>query len=251
MGIEVLREDKLVRVVLDYPETRNALDLAMCSELAEAVEAAAADGSVGCVLLAARGPAFCVGADLKVASKQPATQLAALVREFHRTSVALLTMPKPVVAAIQGVAAGGGFSLALSADVRLAGTSATFRLAYPSIGVAVDGGCSYTLPRLVTRSQLHRLIYQDPLLDAPEAMRLGLVDMVVEDDKLLEAAERQARELAGGPTRAFGEIKALMNPRADVARVLAREAEAIDRTARSPEAVEGIAAFLEKRPPRF
>lgn len=224
---------------------RNSLNPESCDLLGGALEAAAHDPAVRCVLLEAEGPTFCVGADLAYAADDPAARLAPLVRAYHRASRAILTMPKPVVVAVQGSAAGGGFSLAMAGDVRMASPQAKFRLAYPQVGLPPDGGATLTVPPPL----LQRLLFEDPVLTAEEALREGLVHAVVPD--LPAAGRRRAAELAEGPTRAWGESKALLRPHHVVDDVLEREAHGIARFAATADCAEGIRAFLQKRRPRF
>lgn len=226
---------------------RNAIDPEVCDLLGRALEAAAADRAVRCVLIEAEGQTFCVGADLAYAAPDPAGRLAPLVRAYHRSTRAILTMPKPVLTAVQGSAAGGGFSLAMAGDVRLASEEAKFRLAYPQVGLPPDGGATLTVPGPV----LERLLFEDPVLSAYEALDLGLIHGVLSASDLHGGARRRASELAEGPTSAWGETKASKRPPEVVDQALEREALGIARLAASADCAEGIRAFLQKRRPHF
>jgi 2-(1,2-epoxy-1,2-dihydrophenyl)acetyl-CoA isomerase len=238
-------------VRLADPDRRNALTLESARALARTLETVAADEGVRAVLLDAEGPAFCVGADLRKAAGDPAAFLPRLAQEYHRATFAVLTMAKPVVCAVQGVAAGGGLALVLACDYRIGAEVARFRFAYPSIGVGPDGGASWTLPRTIGRARYQRMVLEDPVLTAREAQEWGILHEVVAADVLEGAAGERARRLAEGPTAAFAELKRLSNPPEEVGRVLMRELEAMRRTAATEDCRTAIAAFLEKRALEF
>lgn len=246
-GVLVLR--------MNRPEARNALDLETVTALADAVSAAEHDPDVRVVLLAAAGQAFSVGGDLKEAhaSGSPGDYLRRITLPFHRAVHTLLTMPKPVVAAVGGVAAGGGFALVLAADLRIASREAWFKLAYPSAGLPCDGGMTYLLPRIVGRARAQEILFTDPKIPADDAARLGIVHRVFPPDAYEDEARAVSRRLAEGPARVLGQTKILLlkGLTADLALHLDDEREAISRAGASPEGREGISAFVEKRAPRF
>lgn len=251
MAIEIERLEGVARIRLASPQTRNALSLPLARALAEALEQAAADPEIRCLLLEAEGEAFCVGADLKAAAPDPPTTLAALARLYHRSTRALLTAPKPAIAAIGGVAAGGGLALALACDLRLASPRARFRLAWSGIGLSPDGGATWLLPRLIGLARAQELLLLDPVLEPARALSLGLIHRLIPPEALPGEAMAQALALAEGPTLAYAETRRLLHPPALIEATLEREAAALARTAASLDGQEGLRAFLDKRPPRF
>jgi 2-(1,2-epoxy-1,2-dihydrophenyl)acetyl-CoA isomerase len=179
--------------------------------------------------------------------------VAALAEAFHEMVTAIATCAVPVVAAVPGWAAGAAMSVVCAVDLAVAGRSTRLRPAYPGIGFSPDGGMSWTLPRLVGAGHARRILLTDEVLDAETAAALGVVALVVDDVDVLAEAERLAARLADGPTAAFGRIKTLLagSPEATLSEQLAAEARAIGASADGPEGAEGLAAFVEKRPPRF
>jgi 2-(1,2-epoxy-1,2-dihydrophenyl)acetyl-CoA isomerase len=240
---------------LNRPEARNALDMPTATLLADHVCAAEHDPQVRAVLLCAAGGTFCVGGDLRAAhaSGAPGEFLRQLTLPFHRAVHTLLTMPKPVVTVVVGVAAGGGFALALTGDLRVASRDAWFKLAYPSSGLPSDGGMTYLLPRIVGRARAQEILFTDPRIPADDAARLGIVHRVFAAESLEAESLALAQRLADGPGFVLGTTKQLLlkGLTADLALHLDAEREAMWRAGSSPAGREGIAAFLEKRPPRF
>jgi 2-(1,2-epoxy-1,2-dihydrophenyl)acetyl-CoA isomerase len=202
-------------VRLGRPEALCAIDEAHTNDLMTAVEQVGRDPEVRSVVVTGRGRAFCAGGDLRWASTyqgpdsgEPLRQLTKL---FHITMVELRRMPKPVVAAVNGVAAGGGFSLALGADFRVAARSASFMSAYLAAGITPDGGLTWLLPRVVGRQVAARLILRGDHMGAEEALACGLVDQIVDDDQLMDAALALATKLADWPGEAAGAAKRLLD----------------------------------------
>lgn len=238
------------RIRLNRPDRYNAFTVDMLVRLAECLERFGRDEGIRVVLLEAEGKAFCAGADLTAVAEMP-TALGRVVQEYHRSLRAIARMPKPVVVAVNGVAAGGGFSLAIAADYRLASDRATFTLGYMKAGLPLDGGSSRRLRRLAGTAETERLVYTNPTLSAEEARRLGLVHEVVAAGALASEALNRAVELASGPTRAYAAIKELLLMDAGFDETLDAEAERMIRCAATRDAREGIGAFVEKRPPQF
>jgi 2-(1,2-epoxy-1,2-dihydrophenyl)acetyl-CoA isomerase len=238
------------QVRLNRPERYNAFTLDMLVRLAEALERFSADARVRSVLIEAEGKAFCAGADLTAVAQMP-TALGRVVQEYHRSLLLILTMPKPVITSVNGPAAGGGFSLAISGDYRLASAEARFTLAYMRAGLSIDGGSSRRLKQLVGLTQAQRLVFTNPTLSAAEAKAMGLVHEVHPPESLEREAMTRAVELASGPTRAYAAIKELLAMETDLAGALKAEEERIVAAAGTIDAREGIDAFLEKRPPQF
>lgn len=250
-------EAGVATITLSRPEAANALDARMMEELLEAAIRCDEDPAVRAVRITGAGPkAFCAGGDLAQFHGHGDALPAALKRmttHLHGAVSRLVRGDAPVVAAVNGVAAGAGLSLACMADLVLAGASARFTMAYTRAGLVPDGSSTFFLARLVGLRRAQELVLTNRMLSAPEAEAMGLVTRVVPDEALAEESARLARELAAGPTRAFGAARRLLLRAAgdDLETQMEHEARAIAEVARGHDAREGIAAFLEKRPPRF
>ncbi len=246
------REGDALRITLARPRVLNALSPAMLDELRQALEGPAAQDDVRAVLLTGEGRGFCAGADLAETSVD-ADISDLLERRYHPIVRALATLPKPVVAGVNGVAAGAGMSLALACDLRLLSSQASFAVGFTGIGLVMDASCSYALPRLVGLGRAFELVYGGRRVEADEALALGLGERILEADTFEEEAWRFVRELAEGPTYAFAlakrELRASLQH--DLEQQLALEAELQGRAAASEDVREGVAAFQEKRLPRF
>ncbi|HEY0811851.1 MAG TPA: enoyl-CoA hydratase-related protein [Pseudonocardia sp.] len=209
----------------------------------------------GAALLVSEGTSFCTGGDVRAFADAAdrGAFVGGLAEAFHGLVTAIAACPVPVVAAVPGWAAGAGMSIVCAVDLAVAGRSTRLRPAYPAIGFSPDGGMSWTLPRLVGAGRARRILLTDEVLDAETAAALGIVATVVEDAEVGAEAQRLAARLADGPTAALGRIKRLLaaSPDATLSEQLAREVEAITASASGPEGAEGLAAFVEKRPPRF
>ena len=248
-------------VTLARPEAMNALDEATRVALLDALRAAAGDIAVRAVVLTGTGRAFCVGHDLRehraaLAATTPGTEfeLGDTVREHYNPITTLLsTMAKPVVAAVNGVAAGAGVAFALACDVRLVAESAGFNTAFAAIAISCDSGASWWLPRLVGVAQAQELLMLPRTVAAAEALSLGLATRVIADDELPHAAAELAAELAAGPTLAYASIKAavLYSQTHMLADSLANEARLMGVTGCSTDHRNAVEAFVAKRPPTF
>ncbi|MDO5030397.1 MAG: enoyl-CoA hydratase-related protein [Corynebacterium sp.] len=240
--------DGVLAITIDRPEAYNSLDKAIRLELKEAFERAQ-DPEVRAVVLMGGPKAFCTGQDLKehVADLQAGAGMGKVVEEYNPMVAALTAIDVPIIAAVEGAAAGAGWSLALHCDFRIAGPKASFKAAFPSIGLATDCGMSALLPRMVSDAKARELLFFDKKVLADEALDLGLVTEVVADP--VARARELATQFASGPTMAFKEIKALL--RRDTLAAADAEADAQARLAVSADHKEAVAAFLEKRPPRF
>src|SRR5690349_2944316 len=199
------RRDSVAHIKLNRPQAGNALDVEMATELASIALECESNRSVRAVLLSGAGKSFCAGGDVKVFAAQQ--QLPRYLREItsylHLAISRFARLDAPVIAAVHGSAAGGGFSLAISCDLVLAAESATFLMAYSKIGMAPDGGSTYFLPRLVGLKRAMELTLTNRVLSAREACEWGIVTEVVAADNLAGRAEEAARSLAQGPTGAF------------------------------------------------
>ncbi|MBA2509723.1 MAG: enoyl-CoA hydratase/isomerase family protein [Nocardioidaceae bacterium] len=250
--------DGIATITLQRPEAMNSLDGATKDALRAAVERAAADDATRAVLLTGTGRAFCVGQDLRehvtALRDRPLEQVWATVEEHYAPiATALVSMPKPVVAAVNGVAAGAGASLAFACDLRVVADTASFNTAFAGIGLSCDTGASWTLPRLVGRARALDLLYRPRNVDAAEAERLGIASMVVPADRLLEEARELTRALAAGPTLAYAGIRASVEYAAThtLAESLAFEATQMARTGSSEDHRDAVDAFVAKKPTRF
>jgi 2-(1,2-epoxy-1,2-dihydrophenyl)acetyl-CoA isomerase len=247
------RAGRLLTITLDRPGQANALDMSTACQLRDAVRLIG-DG-VGCVLLAGAGANFCVGGDVRAfaAAPEPGKFLGELASVVHDAVLGLAEGPAPVVAAVNGWAAGAGMSLAACADITLAAESARFRSAYSALGLTPDCGLTWTLPRLVGRARAADLMLTNRSVGAAEAAAIGLAARVVADDSLLAEAQTLAAGLASGPTAAFGRIKKLLDAsdRSALADQLDAEAASIAACADHPEGRAGIAAFTVGRKPVF
>jgi 2-(1,2-epoxy-1,2-dihydrophenyl)acetyl-CoA isomerase len=246
----------ILEITLNRPEAYNALNLEMMKRLAEALFSAAMDSSIVGVLIGASGKAFCAGGDLKWIHQQPEEAGAVLYRlapQFHLSILAIRRMPKPVVAAIQGPAAGGGFSLALACDFRVMGQSAVLRQAYTSSGLSIDGGGSFSLPRLIGLARAMEVMAFDEPISAPQALEWGLATKVVPDDGVREAALAMLRRLGKSALHSFAWSKRLMidSVQNTLETQLELERQGISDCAAHPQGQEGIRAFVEKRKPNF
>ena len=211
----------------------------------------------GAIVLAGDGANFCTGGNVGAFAAAgdggsgggTGALVKAMAGEFHGFARAITGCPVPVIAAVHGWAAGAGMSIVCLADIVVAGTSARFRPAYPGIGFSPDGGMSWTLPRLVGAARARHILLTDQVLDAAQALALGLVAVVVPDDQVAAEAGR----LADGPTAALGRIKRLIRDgeSRDLDRSLDAEAIEIAASAAGAEGREGVRAFREKRPARF
>ena len=255
------RKDPLAVITLNRPEARNALTPEMMGELAGAL-ASCKHPSVRAVVITGIQGAFCAGADVKDFTQhleqhgpQGLSQhLRQLADTLHRDVILpIRQLDKPVIAAVNGVAAGAGFSLALACDLRLASSDARFLMAYANIGCSADGGSTYMLPRLVGSGRAMEIYLASQPIGAEYALELGLVNQVFPSDHFDRHAMETATRLAQGPTVAFGRVKALFDQSWDssLETQLATETDAISDMALTGDFQEGIKAFTEKRQPWF
>jgi enoyl-CoA hydratase/carnithine racemase len=199
----VARDGAVATVTLDRPDRLNALDRPLCDALVAALRQVAADAAVRAVVITGAGRAFCAGADLTVL----ATDGDALVAAGRAVALAIRAAPKPVLAAVNGPAAGGGANLALACDYRIASEAASLGQVFPKLGLAQDWGGSYFLPRLVRPSVALELVWSARMVPAAEALTLGLVDRVVPADRLLPEALALTQVWAAHPPHALAAVK--------------------------------------------
>jgi 2-(1,2-epoxy-1,2-dihydrophenyl)acetyl-CoA isomerase len=249
-------KDRVACVTLHRPERGNALNLEMVREMSDLVARIGDEGGARAVLLRGTGQNFCVGGDVKAFAERGA-DLAGYLRqvatELHVAVSRLARLDLPVVAAVQGAAAGAGMSLACGADFVIAADSARFTMAYTKIGLSVDGGSSYYLSRIVGMRRALELMLTNRVLPAAEAHAWGLVTRVVAPTSLDAEAEGFASTLASAATRALGAAKRLLREgwSESLETQLESETTGIVDTGRSADAREGITAFVERRAPRF
>jgi 2-(1,2-epoxy-1,2-dihydrophenyl)acetyl-CoA isomerase len=248
-------KDSVATLTLDRPKA-NGIDLDMGRALMHAAIRCHEDPAIRAVLLTGAGSMFCAGGDLKhfagLGRDLPAALLE-LTTYLHAATSRFARMRAPLVVAVNGAAAGAGMSLAVSGDLVLAADSASFTMAYTAAGLSPDGSSSWLLPRLCGIRRTQELMLTNRTLGAAEAQAWGLVTRVVPAAKLLEEAQALARELAAGPTRAYGVVKSLLAETFSTAyeAQLEHEARGIAAMAGTPDGQEGIRAFVEKRAPRF
>jgi 2-(1,2-epoxy-1,2-dihydrophenyl)acetyl-CoA isomerase len=259
MAYEEIRHevrDGAAWIRLDRPDKLNALTGRMVEEVLDVLGASAEDPAVRCLVVTGEGRGFSAGQDLGEFSAGGLSSLdiAEHLRSgYNRMIAALVELPKPVLAGVNGVAAGAGLSLALACDVRLASDAATFLQAFVKIGLVPDSGGTWLLPRAVGFARALELSITGRKVDAKEAARIGLVHRVVPADSFPHELQSLAASFAEGPTRAVGATKRLMSDAvgSTLAETLEREAVVQAEMAGSPDFVEGVQAFLDKRPARF
>jgi 2-(1,2-epoxy-1,2-dihydrophenyl)acetyl-CoA isomerase len=246
--------DGVATITLNRPEAYNAVNAQMGHELLAALRAAEQDSSVRCVVLTGAGKAFCSGQDLKEVPAGQTTFFRDVLRQRYNPIIrALRSIPKPVIGAINGVAAGAGLALALATDFRIMSSAARFVEAFIGIALVPDSGSSFFYVRSLGYARAFEFATLNKPISADEALRLGLVNLVVSPEAFPAAVERFAQLYAQGPTRTYGYVKELLNralatPLEDM---LELEAEYQQRAGETPDYAEGVRAFLEKRPPRF
>jgi 2-(1,2-epoxy-1,2-dihydrophenyl)acetyl-CoA isomerase len=244
--------DGVETITLNRPDSLNALNTEMRRELRDTFVAARRDPGVRAMLLTGAGRGFCSGADLRGTEGEHEYRRV-LTDEYNPLIASIRDLPKPVIAAVNGVAAGAGVSLALACDLVYAAQEARFILAFIRIGLVPDSGLNRTLVRALGRHRAAELAFTGDPLSAPDAAAAGLINGVVPGAELAEHAGSIARRLAAGPTRAIGLSKRLLAAAEDDRPVpnMALEAALQDLASRTADHAEGVAAFIEKRDPRF
>ncbi|HET7876238.1 MAG TPA: enoyl-CoA hydratase [Methylomirabilota bacterium] len=248
------RADGIATVTLNRPEARNALDLTMREELLGALGELEADGSARVVILTGAGGHFCAGGDVKTMTRRhTAAEGRARVEMLSRFVTRLFHFPKPTLAMVDGFAVGAGCNIALGCDLVVASDRARFGEVFAKIGLVPDGGGTWLLPRLVGLARAKELVFTADIIDAQEALRIGLVNRVVPAAALEAETRKLAQRIAAGPPMALGLAKAALNRAAssDLAAALDFEALAQSNAITSEDHAEGLRAFLDKRPPRF
>lgn len=265
------RPDGVAVITLNRPDSLNAMGGMLMPLLAKYLDESSRDNDVRCVVLTGNGRAFCAGGDVKDMGRRPAppkenggeTQASIIgmmddavrgLRESQlQTSYALHTMPKPAIAMVNGYAVGAGLSLALAADLRVASEQAKFGTAFRNVGLSGDYGGSYYLQRLIGAGKARELYFTAEIVEAPEALRLGMVTKVVPHDKLEAETMALASKLAAGPTRTFARMKENLNlaAHADLKTLMDHEALNMRLSGMSNDSREAVRAFIEKREAKF
>ena len=251
-------KDGVATLTLNRPERLNALGDTLREDLQDAVTRASEDPEIRVLIVTGAGKGFCSGGDVKAMSERkesgtgrPLLEKVAPGRD--RTVLALRDAPKPVIAAVNGAAAGAGMNLALCCDIRLASTAAKFSQAFVRRGLHPDWGGTYFLPRIVGAAKACELIFTGEVIDAQEALRLGIVSAVHAPEELMGAAHALARKIADGPPIAIRLAKRGIyhNLECDLRQALEYETFAQNICFDTEDAAEGIRAFVDKRPPKF
>ena len=257
MGYETLlveRADGIATITLNRPEARNALDLAMRREMLGVLDEIEADPTARVVILTGAGGHFCSGGDVKtMRTRHTAAEGRARVEMLNRMVLRLVSFPLPTIAMVDGYAVGAGSNLALCCDLIVASDRAKFGELFCKIGLAVDGGGTWLLPRVVGLARAKELVFTGDVVDAAEAARLGLVNRVVPSAELETATRALAAKIAAGPPLALRLDKQMLNRAVatDLGGALEAEASSQGLAIASDDHREGVAAFFDKRPPKF
>ncbi|MEB2317706.1 MAG: enoyl-CoA hydratase-related protein [Pseudomonadota bacterium] len=247
--------DGVARITLNRPDVLNAISPELITAYGEAIQRAGSDETIRAVLVTGAGRGFCAGADLN-SSGSPQRKMSSgqLLRTlYHPAIVGMRTMPKPVITAVNGVAAGAGMSIALAGDIVLAAQSASFLQAFSKIGLVPDAGSTWFLPRLVGDVRARALALLADKIPAEDARQMGMIWKVYPDDQLAAEAQALAARLAKMPTKAYSLIKVALNASGDnsLADQLELEADSQDIASKTEDFREGVQAFLQKRQPDF
>lgn len=254
--VKLEKDGGIAKVTLNRPEVYNAFDLDSIQMFSEMLIELATDKHVACVIITGEGKAFCAGADLNWLSgygKSHGEALHGLAARYHQAILEVRRMPKPVIAAINGIAAGGGFSAALACDFRIMEASAVLRQVYTTNGLSIDGGGTFTLPRLVGLARAMEIMAFDRPISSEQALSWGLATEVVEDGQSLNRAIELATEMKKVPLSSFAACKKLLTDSFNTSfeSQLERERDSLSWCADHPNGREGIAAFQEKRKPAY
>lgn len=249
----------LATLKFNRPDRMNAMNTAMAQEMPEAMTSLIDDENVRAILITGEGKGFCAGADLQAmhegqSGKGPPLEGGANLRRYvNPVLLKMARAPKPIIAAVNGPAAGVGCGIALGSDIVLAGRSAAFIQAFSRIGAVPDGGSSWVLPRLVGYARATAMMMTGEPVSAEDAAQWGMIHQVLDDDALMPAARKLAMRMANGPTKAYATTKEMLVASAGNAfdTQLALESECQDIAFGTQDFLEGVSAFVEKRPARF
>jgi len=254
--IKFEKQGAVAKIELNRPDAANGLNMQMASELKQAAQLCENDPELKAVVLSASGRFFCAGGDIKEMlshGDQIGTAIKALADDLHSAISILSGMQAALIVAVNGIAAGAGFSIALIGDIVLAAESASFTMAYTRAGLCPDGSSSYFLPRLVGLRRAQELMLTNRTLSAAEACEFGLVTRVVADDELRQQANQVATDLADSARLSTAYVKKLLLASAgnNLETQMELEGQLVSQCAASPDGREGIKAFVEKRKPEF
>jgi 2-(1,2-epoxy-1,2-dihydrophenyl)acetyl-CoA isomerase len=254
----LIKDESGVRTLtLNRPASFNSLTVRLKIELRDALAAAAEDGAVRAVVLTGAGKAFCAGQDLRehieLLNAGDPIPLRTVDEHYNPITTLLAEMPKPVIAAVNGMAAGAGASFAYACDLRVTAASAKFLMAFANVGLTADSGASWTLPRLIGYGRAMEMMLLAKPVDAETALRIGMVTQVVPDAEVIPTAQALAATLAAGPTTAYGLIKKALRDAsgADLRTALATESAGQAIAGTTADHAESVAAFVAKRPPNL
>ena len=252
------REGSVATITLNRPAQFNVMNTELSAGLRKALMECWDDDEVRAIILTGNGKAFSAGGDIKFFIEELGQQrivpsLEKMMPILHAAIAMIREIPKPVIAALNGVAAGGGFGLALACDFRIASPQVNLVTAFLGIGVSPDSSSTFFLPRHVGLAKATEMFLRNKPVSAAQALDLGLVTAVVEPDTVMAEAKKLADELAQGPTAAFGRTKLLLNQSlgSSLHEQLQSEARSITVSMGTPDFAEGIKAFMEKRKPTF
>jgi 2-(1,2-epoxy-1,2-dihydrophenyl)acetyl-CoA isomerase len=250
------KQGAIARLALNRPDAANGLDSLMASELNQAAQLCSSDPELKAVVLSASGRFFCAGGDIKEMlshGDEVGEAVKSLADDLHSAIATLSRMQAALIVAVNGVAAGAGFSLALIGDIVLAAESSSFTMAYTRAGLCPDGSSSYFLPRLVGLRKAQELMLTNKTLSAEEACALGMVTRVVAEEDLAAQAEQVAHDLANSARLSIAYVKKLLlaSPGNDLEAQMELEGLLVSRCAASPDGREGVQAFVDKRQPEF
>jgi 2-(1,2-epoxy-1,2-dihydrophenyl)acetyl-CoA isomerase len=256
--VEYAVDEGVATITLSRPDQMNSLDLATKEALLAAVRQAADDTAVRCVVITGSGRAFCVGQDLRehielITTRSVEEVWSTVDAHYGPIAATIAEMPKPVIAAVNGVAAGAGMSIAMACDLRVAADEAGFNTAFTGVALSCDTGSSWTLPRLVGPTRAMELLLNPRTVKADEALAMGLVNSVVPAGDLPDTVAELARKLAAGPTLAYASVKASVayaatHPLSDA---LAFESRMMARTGSSADHRNAVESFIAKEKPTF
>ncbi len=250
--ITVGKEEGICWITLNRPEKLNAITPGMLEEMEEAFEDAEMDGEVRCIVITGAGDrAFSAGLDISLVRGLSREDAERLSKKGHSTFRRVISLPKPAIAAVNGYALGGGCELAMACDFRIASRNARFGQPEIGLGLIPGWGATVLLPRIVGYPRARELIMTGRIIDAEEALRIGLIDRIAPEGGLLSEAKEFASTLVNGPSTALAEAKRLLNSQILWDGGLASEAEAFGRLFCTEDSSEGISAFLERRRPVF
>ena len=255
--ILVSEAEGIATITLNRPDKLNAFVGHMRRDLAEALEHAGSDRGIKVVILTGAGRAFCAGGDIafmaELMERRDSDEFSRILGAGRRVITAIRSMTKPVIASIDGPAAGAGFNLALACDLRIASNNATFTQSFSKVGLHPDWGGTYFLPRLVSSNKACEMFFLGESIDAAEALRLNIVNRVVAPEELEAATLELAERLRAAPPIVVAAVKqaVYMSGESDLDEMLRYEVEAQLRCFESDDGHEGVRAFFEKRDPRF